>query len=93
MDTRIAVDDIEEIGYHSDEDALLTGKEVCELLRIKRSYLYWLTSNSKIPHIKIHGHLRFRKSAIMEWVRSQEREVCIVSKETYNSEGHRSMDD
>ena len=89
----ITIDDIEGIGYHSDEDALLTGKEVCELLKIKRSYLYWLTSNSKIPHIKLHGHLRFRKSAIREWIRSQEREVHIVSKETYNSEGHRSMDD
>ena len=91
--SEITIDGMEKIGYHSSEDALLTGKEVCELLRIKQSYLYWLTSNSKIPHIKLHGHLRFRKSAIEEWIRSQEREVHIVSKETYNSEGHGSMDD
>ena len=86
------IDDINEMRYHLDEDALLTGKEVCELLKIKQSYLYWLTSESKIPHIKIHGHLRFRRSAIREWIRSQEREVHIVSKETHNTEGHNRMD-
>lgn len=90
--SRITIDDKEEIRYHSDEDALLTGKEVCELLKIKQSYLYWLTSESKIPHYKIHGHLRFRRSAIEDWLRSHEREVHIVSKETHNSEGHNSMD-
>ena len=90
--SRITIDDKEEIRYHSDEDALLTGEEVCELLRIKRSYLYWLTSESKIPHIKLHGHLRFRKSAISKWIKSHEREVHIVSKETHNTEGHNSMD-
>ena len=90
--SRIIIDDIEEIGYHLGEDAILTGREVCELLKIKQSYLYWLTSNSKIPHIKLHGHLRFRKSAILGWLRSHEREVHIVSKKTYNSEGHDKMD-
>ena len=89
---RITIDGIEEIGYHSGEDAILTGQEVCELLKIKQSYLYWLTSESRIPHYKIHGHLRFRRAAIEDWLRSHEREVHIVSKETHNSEGHGKMD-
>ncbi len=51
---------------------LLTTQEVCELLKISRSYLYWLTHQKKIPHIKMQGHLWFRNSAIDNWLRAQE---------------------
>ncbi len=51
---------------------LLTTQEVCELLKISKSYLYWLTHQKKIPHIKMQGHLRFRESAIDNWLREQE---------------------
>lgn len=82
----ITIDDSEKIKYYAQtEDAnerLLKVPEVCELLSVSRSYLYWLTSEKKIPHIKMHGHLRFRRSAIEEWLRSQERMVRSVSKET-----------
>ncbi len=53
-------------------DKLLTTQEVCELLKISKGYLYWLTHQKKIPHIKMQGHLRFRKSAIDSWLREQE---------------------
>jgi excisionase family DNA binding protein len=64
----------------NEDERLLTAPEVCELLQIKRSYLYFLTSQKKLPHIKMLGHLRFRLSDIRDWVRSQE--VRIGSKET-----------
>ncbi len=69
-------------SYHSIEgtDRLLTVPEVCELLKIKRSHLYSLTSRQVIPHVKIHGLLRFRLSAIEEWI--AEQEVRIGDKET-----------
>ncbi|MFC1717288.1 helix-turn-helix domain-containing protein [Candidatus Poribacteria bacterium] len=51
---------------------LLTTQEVCELLKISKGYLYWLTHQKKIPHIKMMGHLRFRESAIDNWLRAQE---------------------
>jgi len=53
-------------------DRLLTVKEICELLQVKKTYLYWLTHQRKIPHIKIQGILRFRQSAIDRWLDSQE---------------------
>ncbi len=53
-------------------DELLTVQEVCELLKVSKSYIYWLKYERKIPFIKMQGHLRFRKSAIDEWLRSQE---------------------
>ena len=53
-------------------DRLLTVQEICELLRVRKSYVYWLTYQKKIPHIKMQGHLRFRQSAIGKWLNSQE---------------------
>jgi excisionase family DNA binding protein len=83
--SRITIDGIEKIGYHSDEgaaasDRLLTIQEVCELLNVSKSYVYRLTSEKKIPHIKLMGHLRFRRQEIDSWV--SEQEVRIADKET-----------
>jgi excisionase family DNA binding protein len=83
---RPGLDKPNEISYHNhhepgtegeDEsakelDRLLTVQEVCELLKVPKTYVYWLTHKKAIPHIKMQGHLRFRESAIDEWLRSQE---------------------
>lgn len=53
-------------------DRLLTIQEICELLKVPKTYIYWLTHRKKIPYIKMQGHLRFRESAIDKWLRSQE---------------------
>lgn len=53
-------------------DKLLTVQEISNFLKVPKSYVYWLTHQKKIPHLKIHGHLRFRESAINEWLRTQE---------------------
>ena len=62
----------EEVSAGMKLDRLLTVQEVCELLQVKNTYIYWLTHQKKIPHIKMQGHLRFRQSAIDEWLRLQE---------------------
>ena len=81
MSDNYGIDNIEQSGYHctvtesaSAIDRLLTIQEVSELLNVKETYIYWLTHQKKIPHIKMQGHLRFRKSVIDEWIASQE--VC-----------------
>ena len=53
-------------------DELLTVQELCELLKVSKSYIYWLKHQRKIPFIKMSGHLRFRRSAIDNWLRAQE---------------------
>ena len=53
-------------------DRLLTVRELCELLKVRKTYVYWLTHQKRIPHIKMQGHLRFRQSAIDQWLKSQE---------------------
>jgi excisionase family DNA binding protein len=61
-------------GASAKIDRLLTIQEVCNLLKVKETYVYWLTHQRKIPHIKMQGHLRFRESSINRWLESQE--VC-----------------
>ena len=66
----------------AEEDELLTSQEICDLLKIKKSYLYSLTRSKRIPHMKMGGFLLFSKSAIDEWLRSLEvRDVSIQEKE------------
>lgn len=93
MKSKIAIDQEEGIGYDLDtsgveggtstgeSDALLTTQEICELLRVPKTYIYWLTHSRRIPHIKLGGHLRFRRSDIDMWLESQEvRSVDIQEK-------------
>ncbi len=54
------------------KDKLLTIQETCELLSVSKAYIYSLTHQRKIPYIKMQGHLRFRQSALDNWLRSQE---------------------
>ena len=84
MDTRITIDDMQEIDYHSVEgaDRLLTVSELCERLKVSRHYVYGLTHKKAIPHIKMMGRLRFRLGDIDEWLRSQKVEVRIGGTET-----------
>ena len=41
---------------------------LCNILKFKKSYVYLLTHEKKIPHYKIQGHLRFRLSEIEDWL-------------------------
>lgn len=47
---------------------LLTLEELCTFLKVKRSYVYSLTSTDRIPHRKFSGTLRFVKAEILEWI-------------------------
>ena len=62
----------EKVSAEANLDKLLTVQEICELLKVPKTYIYWLTHQKRIPYIKMQGHLRFRQSAIDEWLRSQE---------------------
>jgi len=53
-------------------EKLLTVQDISELLGVPKSYVYSLTHQKKIPHLKIQGHLRFKQTHIDEWLKSQE---------------------
>ena len=59
---------------------LLTIDEVCTLLRVKRSYIYRLTSRNEIPYYKISG-LKFKRSDIEAWV--ERNRVAVHRRKTF----------
>ncbi len=72
------IDEKDKECYDSLEGAnLLTLEEVCKLLKVSKAYIYSLTHQKRIPHIKMMGHLRFKRSEMDNWLRDQEQEVCI----------------
>jgi excisionase family DNA binding protein len=56
-------------------EGLLTPEEVCQLLKIKRSYLYDLTHRNQIPYLKLGRHLRFRRCEIASWLEGKRIEA------------------
>jgi excisionase family DNA binding protein len=52
---------------------LLTVNELASQLHIKPSTLYAWAAQGKIPSVKIHGLVRFRREAIDQWVTSFEQ--------------------
>ena len=63
-------------------ERLLTVQDISSLLGVKKSYVYHLTYQKKIPHIKINGHhLRFRQSDIDKWLQSQEVHIVGIQEE------------
>jgi excisionase family DNA binding protein len=49
---------------------MLTIVQVSEWLHIKPSTLYAWVSQGKIPHVKIHGLIRFQPDEIQQWLAS-----------------------
>ena len=47
----------------------LTVDDLCDRLKLKKSYVYELTFTKKIPHIKIGRHLRFKWEEIEKWLK------------------------
>ena len=52
---------------------LLTVKELSAQLHIKASTLYVWAAQGKIPSVKLHGLVRFRRDTIDQWVASFEQ--------------------
>lgn len=53
-----------------NNNALMTADEIAEYLRVKRETIYAWVSDKKIPHLKPNGELRFRRSEIDDWMKT-----------------------
>ena len=54
---------------------LLTIRELASRLHIKPSTLYAWAAKGKIPHLKIHGLIRFKRDEIDEWLATLEQKT------------------
>jgi len=49
---------------------VLTITDLSAYLNIKKATLYKWAEQNKIPHVKIHGLIRFKKEEIDQWIES-----------------------
>ncbi len=60
---------------NSSVDEFVTLDDLCDWLKLKKDYVYALTSQRAIPHLKIGRHLRFSRQEILEWLEQQKQPV------------------
>jgi excisionase family DNA binding protein len=53
---------------------IMTAQEVATLLRVNKSWVYAQARANRIPHIRLGRYVRFRRSAINEWLDEIEQE-------------------
>jgi len=72
-----ATDQTPEVSARRDApepgDSLLTAEEVAALLQVTCSWVYAETRQSRIPHLRLGRYVRYRRSALDEWMREVER--------------------
>jgi excisionase family DNA binding protein len=49
-------------------DQYLTVNEVCDLLNLKKTFVYKLVNTGKIPHLRFEKLIRFRQSDVDQWI-------------------------
>jgi len=63
--------------------------QICERLKVKRSFIYDLTCRKQIPHIKVGRLLRFDPDEINNWLQSQR---IIVKKREFRHRKRRCQE-
>ena len=50
------------------DDKLLTAEEVAAMLRMTPAWIYAQTRKDALPHLRLGRYVRYRRSAITEWL-------------------------
>jgi excisionase family DNA binding protein len=58
-----------------DPFELMTADEVATLLRVTKAWVYTQTRARKIPHVSLGRYVRYRRSAVLEWIEEMEQEA------------------
>jgi len=56
------------------EDDLLTQAELQHLLKASRTTIWRLRKRAGLPHSKVGGQYRYRRSDIMRWLKSSQND-------------------
>jgi excisionase family DNA binding protein len=63
------------LGVHQQStDPLLTADEVAALLRVTKAWVYAQTRAQRIPHVPLGRYVRYRRSAVIDWIAALERQ-------------------
>ena len=55
------------------DDKLLTAADVADLMRVTSAWIYAQTRQDAIPHLRLGRYVRYRRSAIEQWMAQIER--------------------
>jgi excisionase family DNA binding protein len=55
-------------------DPLLTAEEVATLLQVTKAWVYAETRAKSIPHVPLGRYVRYRRSAVLQWIGALEQE-------------------
>ncbi len=69
-----------EINCHSDDDTLLTRKEVSQMLHISLPTLHQFQKNGRIPFYRIGGRVLYKKGQVLKAI-----ELPIKYRKNYKS--------
>jgi excisionase family DNA binding protein len=61
-------------GQRPGIDALLTADEVAALLQVTKAWVYAETRAKRIPHVPLGRYVRYRRSAVVQWITALERQ-------------------
>lgn len=56
-------------------DEFLTEAELCELLKVSRTYLWELRTGEGLPHCKMGRMIRYRTRDVIDWLERDYDEV------------------
>ena len=49
-------------------DRYLTVKDVCDMLNLKKNFVYKLINTGKLPHLRFEKLIRIRQSDVDNWI-------------------------
>jgi excisionase family DNA binding protein len=61
-------------GLRVGIDPLLTAEEVAGLLQVSTAWVYAQTRARRIPHVPLGRYVRYRRTAVIEWIAALERQ-------------------
>ena len=65
-----------------------TGRadEVAELLQVTKAWVYAETRAKRIPHVPLGRYVRYRRSAVLQWITALERHSYRAGRVPINEE-------
>ena len=73
-------------GPRTGIDTLLTADEVAALLQVTKAWVYAETRAKRIPHVPLGRYVRYRRTAVTQWINALERQSSRGVRVPYTEE-------
>lgn len=73
-------------GPRPGVDSLLTADEVAALLQVTKAWVYAETRAKRIPHVPLGRYVRYRRTAVQQWINTLEQQSSRGVRVPYTEE-------